>query len=944
MDGRHIRLLTAAMLSICAMVMAKPVGITTGGIKGRVAGYAAASDSLISWNTFLGSGGQTDWGGENIAVDASGNIYVIGYTGISWGSPVSPYVPTGINTFVVKLNKNGSEVWHTYLGVADNDQGILGYGIAVDGGGNVYLTGYTTVIAGAPPKQYPWDRDAFVAKLSPGGVLLWNTIFGGTRNDEGHGIGVDGAGNVYVTGQSTDSWGSPLNAHSTIPPDGFVAKLNTNGALIWNTFCGGFFGGNNGIGIAVDSSGTVLFTGQSNSSFGTPISPYKTMGDAFVVKLNSSGARVWNTFVGGNGIDFARAVAADGSGNILITGNSDATWGSPLVPFAGGHDDGFVAKLNSSGALQWNTFLGGSDWDEGHGIAADGSGNVYVVGLSYATWGSPLDPFAGGSSDGFVAKLASNGALQWHTFLGGSKYDWATGVILDSEGNAYVAGTSATSWGSPLNPFPRNMGDDVFVAKLSLSTSSLSLTLPAGAAASTSTPGSTGELAAGYGSVSVSSGGAPYGTAVFSYRQNGVVVSEAGVPTSPPTRTARFFVDTRSNVNTGRGTITILTGFAAVNPNTAAANLMLKLCASDGRPLAQGTIQLAAGRHMAKFLDQLAPDFVLPAGFITDGLGSLEISSDQPVSVLALRLTTNQRGDLLLTSTPIADLEKAAPSGMLAFPQIADGGGYQTTLILLNTSSASESGVVRFYGDKGLPLAARLTGGSTTDVQFRYAIPAGGFFRAVTDGSPAAANVGWAALIPDAGTSAPVSAAIFGFTQGNALVTESGVPAVTPTTHARIYLDKSGGHDTGLAIANPGSVQIQITPSAYQMDGVTRAGTSQTPVVLDQMGHDARFAGQFVAGLPAGFTGILDISSPSPFVALTLRSLMNSRGDFLMTTFPIADVIQPPPFPLIFPQVADGAGYQTQIIMLSTSGSVSTVVVTCPGDNGSPIAVGRGNL
>jgi hypothetical protein len=943
-DCRHTTLLTAAMLSLCAMLVAESAGITAGDIKGRNAGNAATGDSIISWNTFLGSGGQTTWGGENIAVDASGNIYVIGYTGVNWGTPVSPYVPTGINTFVVKLNGSGSVVWHTYLGVADNDQGILGYGIAVDGSGNVYLTGYTTVIAGAPLKQYPWDRDAFVAKLNPGGVLLWNTILGGTRSDEGHGIGVDGAGNVYVTGESTDSWGRPINAHSTIPPDGFVAKLNANGALIWNTFCGGFFGGNNGIGIAVDGNGTVLFTGQSNSSFGTPISPYKTMGDAFVVKLSSSGAFLWNTFIGGNGVDFARAVAPDGSGNILITGNSNATWGNPLTPFAGGHDDGFVAKLNSSGALQWNTFLGGSDWDEGHGISADGRGNIYVAGLSYSTWGSPLDSYAGGSSDGFFAKLASNGTLQWHTFLGGSKYDWATGVVVDSEGDAYVAGTSATTWGSPLNPFPRNMGDDVFVAKLSLSTSVLSLTLPAGGAASTSTPGSAGELVAGYGTVSVSSGSAPYGTAVFSYRQNGVVVSEAGVPTSPPTRAARFFVDTRSNVNTGRGTIRILTGFAAVNPNATAANLNLRLRASDGSLLAQGVIQLAAGHHMAKFLDQLVPDFVLPAGFVADGQGSLEITSDQPVSVLALRLTINQRSDLLLTSTPIADLEKAAPGGMLAFPQIADGGGYQTTLIFLNTSSISESGVVLFYDNNGLPLSVRLTGGSAADVQFRYAMPAGGFLRVVTDGLPAAANVGWALLTPDAGTRAPVSAAIFGFTQGNTLVTESGVPAVTPTTHARIYVDKSGGHDTGLAIANPGSVQIQITPTAYQLDGVTRAGTSQMPVVLAPLGHDAKFAGEFVTGLPAGFTGILDISSSSPFVALTLRSLVNSRGDFLMTTFPIADVNQPPPFPLIFPQVADGAGYQTQIIILSTSGSVSTVAVTCPGDNGSPIAVGRGNL
>jgi hypothetical protein len=107
------------------------------------------------------------------------------------------------------------------------------------------------------------------------------------------------------------------------------------------------------------------------------------------------------------------------------------------------------------------------------------------------------------------------------------------------------------------------------------------------------------------------------------------------------------------------------------------------------------------------------------------------------------------------------------------------------------------------------------------------------------------------------------------------------------------------------------------------------------------LGHDARFAGQLVAGLPEGFTGVLDLSSPAPFTALTLRSLTNGRGDFLVTTFPIADVTQPPPAPLIFPQIADGGGYQTQIILLSTSGAASMITVSYLGNDGSPIAVGR---
>ncbi len=469
------------------------------------------------------------------------------------------------------------------------------------------------------------------------------------------------------------------------------------------------------------------------------------------------------------------------------------------------------------------------------------------------------------------------------------------------------------------------------------------LALAAGGTASTSTRGPAGEMTAGYAVATVSSGSAPYGTAVFSYRQNGVVVSEVGVPSSPPTLAARFFVDSRAKVipASGSGTVDVLTGFAAVNPNSTAASLNLRLRNGNGVTLAQGVVTLTQGEHIAKFLDQLAPEFVLPSGFITNGLGSLEITSDKPVSILALRLTINQRGDLLLTSTPIADLSKPAPTGILSFPQIADGGGYRTTLILMNTSGSVETGVVRFYGNNGSALAVRMIDGSTADTRFPYSIPAGGFLRLVTDGSPSNVNVGWAQLTPDSGMNAPVSAAIFSLTQSGTLVTESGVPAVASTTHARIYVDMSGGHDTGLAVANPGNSSMRITAMAYQLDGVTRAGSSQALVDLAPLGHEAKFAGELVPYLPPGFTGLLDLSSSVPFAALTLRSLTNTRGDFLITTFPIADLNQSPPVPMIFPQVADGGGYQTQIILLSTSTAASTVMVNYIGNNGSPVSIGR---
>ena len=158
---------------------------------------------------------------------------------------------------------------------------------------------------------------------------------------------------------------------------------------------------------------------------------------------------LWNTFLGSVDYDDARGIVVDGNGNIYVTGMSDVTgWGTPINPLSGG-DDAFVAKLNSSGALVWNTFLGSTDSDGATGIALDGSGNIYVTGYSYATWGVPVMTYSG-LGDAFVAKLNSSGTLIWNTFLGSTPDDGATGIALDGSGNVYVAGWSNATWGTPV--------------------------------------------------------------------------------------------------------------------------------------------------------------------------------------------------------------------------------------------------------------------------------------------------------------------------------------------------------------------------------------------------------------------------------------------------------------------------------------------------------------
>lgn len=143
----------------------------------------------------------------------------------------------------------------------------------------------------------------------------------------------------------------------------------------------------------VDTTGNVYAGGKSSATWGSPVQVYTSGEDGFAAKLNSSGTLTWNTFAGGTGTDQGRGIIVHSSGNVYIGGYSNATWGSPVLAYTSDYDH-FVAKLTSTGALIWNTFLGGSGLDSGFEIGIDTSENVYIGGFSNATWGSPITPSA----------------------------------------------------------------------------------------------------------------------------------------------------------------------------------------------------------------------------------------------------------------------------------------------------------------------------------------------------------------------------------------------------------------------------------------------------------------------------------------------------------------------------------------------------------------------
>lgn len=420
------------------------------------------------WDWNTFMGSSADDRGRSIVVDETGNVYVVGY-GSSWGSPVNEHAGW-VDAFAAKLNSSGELLWHTFMGGAEYDD--YGIGIAVDGSGNVYVTGESDASWGSPVNAHAGGYyDAFAVKLDSNGVRLWHTFLGSSSDDRGKSITVDGNGDVYITGYSDATWGSPVNAYAG-KKDAFTVKLDSSGVLQWNTFMGSSRW-DEGSGIAVDGSGNVYIAGHSSNPWGSPVNPYAGgfEFDAFAVKLNSSGVLQWNTFMGSTYEDESNDIAIDGSGNVYVAGFSEYQgWGSPVNDHSSGFSDAFAAKLDNNGVRQWNTFMGSSDNDAANGIAVDGSGNVYLAGESKLTWGAPVNAFVGdGFEDAFACKLNGSGERIWNSFMGGADRDYGKGIVVDGNGKVYVTGTSYVyEWGTPINPHA-GWNNDVFVVKMDYS-------------------------------------------------------------------------------------------------------------------------------------------------------------------------------------------------------------------------------------------------------------------------------------------------------------------------------------------------------------------------------------------------------------------------------------------------------------------------------------------
>ncbi|NLG26758.1 MAG: hypothetical protein GX557_02535, partial [Chloroflexi bacterium] len=357
-------------------------------------------------------------------------------------------------------------VFSTYLGGSGPDEGS---GIAVDGAGQVYVTGTTastdlpTTVGAFKTSHNEGYYDAYVGMLSAAGAaLVYCSFLGGDSNDYGGRIAVDAAGQAHVVG-STGSANYPTTSggFSTTfsgMTDVFVTVLNPTGsALVYSSFLGGSGIDNHGD-IELDGTGRAYIVGSTQSgdypvTSGAfdPTHSGTWEPDVFVSALNVAGSGlIYSTFLGGSNLDCGLSIALAASGQAFLTGYTTSP-DFPNTPEAydssyGGTIDAFVAMLNPSGTdLVYSTFLGSTGDDSGLAITVDQVGRAYVTGTTVSP-GFPTTPRAfdttmNGNHDGFVVVLEQDGSnLIWSTFLGGGDSDWGLGIAVDVNGKVYVTG------------------------------------------------------------------------------------------------------------------------------------------------------------------------------------------------------------------------------------------------------------------------------------------------------------------------------------------------------------------------------------------------------------------------------------------------------------------------------------------------------------------------
>lgn len=422
-------------------------------------------DPAVVWATYYGGTGAD--AGRSTALDASGNVYLAGYTSSASAIAVGGYQLTygggAYDGFLVKFNSAGVRQWGTYYGGTNDD---YVYGSATDPSGNIFICGYTkstaSIASGGHQNTHGGGTDdGFLVKFNSAGVRQWATYYGGSAADYGSACVADASGNIYLAGNTFSSSGIASGGFDVTigatSRDAFLVKFNASGVRQWATYYGDI-GEEYGNGCTTDATGNVYLSGSTASATTTAIGSgghQNTFGggqDAFLVKFNTSGARQWGTYFGGTSIETGNGCCTDASGNVYLAATT-RSFGLGFSGFdmtmstGGGDENAMLVKFTSAGVRTWATYYGMLS-TQGIACSANSSGDIFLIGTTNATSGVAIygaqNVYGGGSFDTYVVKFSPTCSRTWGTYYGGPSDDYGYSIKVGSTNEIYFSGNTTS--------------------------------------------------------------------------------------------------------------------------------------------------------------------------------------------------------------------------------------------------------------------------------------------------------------------------------------------------------------------------------------------------------------------------------------------------------------------------------------------------------------------
>lgn len=402
------------------------------------------------WQWAVQSNGNGTAQVKSLATDAAGNAYVVGlFTETAQFGEIVLTSHGRSDLFVAKLSPAGTWDWAVAAGDAGSDHAAA---VAVDATGRVWVSGSFSnrVQFDETSLSSQGEMDVFVAQLSPQGRWLSATAAGGPGLDRACALAVAPTGELLVAGQfaETASFGTSQLV-SQGGGDAFVARLTPEGQWRWAIGAGGD-DNDEATALATDAAGEAYVTGYFSNqvAFGASVLAGQGMDDAFVGKLSATGQWQWATAATGSNTAYGKGLVADPAGGVFVTGsfNGNAVFGATHLRSNGGSDDGFVARLSSTGQWEWVRVLSSNYLDKIAGIALDAMGKLYVAGtFSETIRGGTFELASRGKLDVFVGYISRTGTWLGLAPAGGTDNDETLALALAPNGEMLVGGTFVTN-------------------------------------------------------------------------------------------------------------------------------------------------------------------------------------------------------------------------------------------------------------------------------------------------------------------------------------------------------------------------------------------------------------------------------------------------------------------------------------------------------------------